>query len=428
MYRWDGSAWRQLLAPGPRSDKPIRSLAIAADGALWFTHQYPVLGSFSGAGWAQHDAGNTGGGLENQWTAGLEIASNGDLWVGHCCCPGDVNCRVDRRAFPGNGWAAFPDFLDVMAIAEDPSGDLWFGTVAHGSEDNKNGIYRLAHDDSTQAQFLVADTGGCLPSNQVRALLAPADDRVIFGSLGDGVAVWDYGSSVTDLTDDQCVSFRQSTGELRGDDVTSLLLRGGELWVGTTAGISVISLASGSARFITTSHGLAGDQVACLASDPQGRIWVATRSGASLITPQGSGQRIENFAYPDLVNERLNSVGVDARSGRVWFGTDRGLSAYQAWDPGQDGPGGLEASVYPNPYRPARDGALRLIADGGAGLRGEIYDLSGRRVAAFSSVGSDRSFWDGTMSSGAAAPSGLYVIVIRSDSGAVARAQVAVIR
>ncbi len=427
VFRWDGSAWNQLLAPGPRSERSIRSLAIADDGALWFTHTYPVLGSYSSAGWTQYSAGNTGGGLEDQWPAGLQLTGNGDLWVGHCCCEGDVNCRVDRRS-PGGGWTGFPAIRDVMSIAEDPSGDLWFGTVRNGTEDVANGVYFLAHDDSTQTRLLVADTGGCLTLNQVRVLIAPSDGRVIFGTPGDGVAIWDYGPSVTDLTDDDCTSYRQSSGDLRGDDITALLLRGGDLWVGSTAGISVITLSSGASRFISTSQGLVGDQVNGLASDPLGRVWAATRAGVSVITPAGSGQTIESFTYPELVNDRVTALGVDERTGLVWFGTDRGLSSYQAWDPNGTPSGGIEVSVYPNPYRPAVDGALSLRADVPGILHGEIYDLSGRRVASFSGATSGGSFWDGTASSGAAAPSGHYVIVIRTASGDVARAHVAILR
>jgi ligand-binding sensor domain-containing protein len=426
-HRWDGSAWRQVFAPGPLTDRAVRSIAVDATSGVWFTHEYPVLGHFDGARWEQFTSDNTGSGLEAKWTAGLLAERDGTVWVGHCCCSDDESCRTDRRSNDTPPvWRAFP-FRDVMTMSKDPSGDLWMGTVAGGQDDVMNGVYVLPAGETTGVRLLVENTGGCMPSNQVRAVLAPSDGRVILGSLGDGVAVWDYGPSIDDLTDDACAKFSTSTGGLPSNDVKALLVRGGELWVGTTAGISVIDLASGDARFITAASGLAGSQVTGLAADRFGRVWAATRGGVSRITPGADAEEIDNTTWPELVNDRVNAVAIDARRGQIWFGTDRGLSRYQAWDPGRIEEAGLDASVYPNPFRPAVDGTLRLLVNGGIPVRGEVYDVAGRRIAVFDGVSSGGTVWDGRTSSGGDAASGSYVIVVRS-SGRSTAVHVAVLR
>jgi hypothetical protein len=427
-FWWDGAVWHQVLAPGPRDDKVIRSLAVGSDGTLWFSERYPVLERFGNGVWQKFDAGSTGGSLEGQWTSALEFALNGDLWIGHCCCAGDENCRMDRLS-PSGTWSNFPAMIDVIAMDQDPSGDFWLGTEAANESDTRSGVYFFSHEDSTVTKLLPGEAGGCLPSNQFPAILAPADGRVVLGSLGDGVVIWDYGSSIADLSDDDCTRrYRASTGELPSDEVTALLWRGGDLWVGTTAGIAVIDVATGDRRVLDTSSGLAGSQVSGLASDPYGHVWVTTTTGVSEVTVGPSGDTIQNFGYPDLVNAHANAVAVDARSGLVWFGTDRGLSSYQAWSPGGGSSSRVVASVYPNPFRPNSTGGLRLLASGGGVLHGEIYDVSGRRVFSFVGKVSGDIVWDGVRSSGTPAPSGHYVIVFRSDSGATATAHVALLR
>jgi len=427
VYWWDGAAWRQVLAPGPLDDRTVRNMEIDADGTLWYTQRFSAIGLLEDGVWQKLDAGNTGGAFEQQWSGSVRQVSNGDVWIGHCCCNDDVNCRVDRLSADG-AWSAFPNLRDVITIDEDPSGDLWLGTTAGGPEDVRNGVYFISREDSSQTRLLVGDTGGCLPSNQVPAILAPADGRVIFGSLGDGVALWDYGPSISNFSDDACTRYTVGTGDLPNDEVSALLLRGNDLWVGTAAGVAVVNLATGVSRTINTQKGLAGNQVTALAADPLGRIWVATRQGASVISVRGSSDQVESFGHPELVNEQVNAVVADARTGLVWFGTDRGLSSYEAWDPNGGTPSGFEASVYPNPFRPATTAGLRLLAGDGGVLHGEVYDLAGRRIATFANVSNGAAFWDGTLSSGVAAPSGHYLVVVRSASGAVAKAHVALLR
>jgi hypothetical protein len=77
-----------------------------------------------------------------------------------------------------------------------------------------------------------------------------------------------------------------------------------------------------------------------------------------------------------------------------------------------------EIAVFPNPFRPGRDGAAGFVFDNLApGTQVEIHSASGERVRDLASDSSGRALWDGRRSDGDGAPSGIYLCVATGADG-----------
>lgn len=100
----------------------------------------------------------------------------------------------------------------------------------------------------------------------------------------------------------------------------------GYLWVGTRTGLSIRS-PQGEWRTLTTADGLAGNMVFAITPDPANpqRHWFATNRGASLLDDGGapfdsSKHRWVTFGKQDgMIDNRLSAITL-AADGKVWFG------------------------------------------------------------------------------------------------------------
>jgi len=102
----------------------------------------------------------------------------------------------------------------------------------------------------------------------------------------------------------------------------------GALWVGTSAGLNEVDLASGKLRStFTRRDGLASEQVFALAIDAQGYKWIATGAGGTSRYKENSGPAAFKTYFPmhGLADYRVFSLAQDAR-GAVWMGTLAGAS------------------------------------------------------------------------------------------------------
>lgn len=137
------------------------------------------------------------------------------------------------------------------------------------------------------------------------------------------------------------------------------------LWVGTSAGVNEVDLATGELRnTFTRAHGLANEYVFAIGVDHRGykwfgtnaggasryrdghwktyfplngladywiyafanqrdgKIWIGTWAGASLYDPKTD--KFKNYVK-ELINEWVYGIAIDAKD-RIWFGTEGGVS------------------------------------------------------------------------------------------------------
>jgi ligand-binding sensor domain-containing protein len=95
---------------------------------------------------------------------------------------------------------------------------------------------------------------------------------------------------------------------------------------------------------VTTNGALPNDLVYSVTGDTQGRIWFGTAGGAAVFTPDpaafGLGafdaSRWQTFVSgkSPLVDDQVHAMAVD-RQGRIWLGTEQGISVVDEVSPGQ---------------------------------------------------------------------------------------------
>ena len=146
----------------------------------------------------------------------------------------------------------------VLAMHQDRSGYLWFGT--YGGLSRYNG-----HEFSTYT------TRHGLSGNTITALTEDADGLLVVGTGGAGVCFVTRGR-------DRCL--RAADG-LPDDDVRDVLVSpDGSVWVATERGIARIR--GDTLTQYGETEGLPDEQVHRLARDGEGRLWAATQRGLAV--------------------------------------------------------------------------------------------------------------------------------------------------
>ena len=189
--------------------------------------------------------------------------------------------------------------MQVRAIAEDRSENMWFATP-YGASRYDGAVFRT---------FTLADG---LVQEDVRAILPDRAGRVWFGTAG-GVGVFDGGAWTTYTT----------TQGLASNDVRAMLQdRAGGLWFAT---------GFGATRFDGTtwtsyhqSDGLGANQLSCLFEDHAGNMWFGTQGGGLT--------RFNGAAWTTYTT--VNTAGglgddwieciLETRNGVLWVGTKYG--------------------------------------------------------------------------------------------------------
>jgi len=102
----------------------------------------------------------------------------------------------------------------------------------------------------------------------------------------------------------------------------------GYKWFGTNAG-GASRYKDGKWKTFFPMHGLADYWVYCFASQKDGTLWIGTWAGANKVDPKTG--KFTTYVK-QLVNEWVYGLGVDSKD-RVWFGTEGGVTMYdgKAW-------------------------------------------------------------------------------------------------
>jgi len=161
----------------------------------------------------------------------------------------------------------------------------------------------------TQYNLDAWTTASGLPQNTITAIAQTQDGYLWMGSFG-GLARFDGARFVV---------FDKSTNPaLRNSGVHALLAdRSGGLWVGTNGG-GLTLLKDGTARTFTMADGLGADVVRSLFQDRQGRVWAGTNGGLSLL----EGERFRTWnAGNGFTSNVVRAIREDAE-GALWIGTN----------------------------------------------------------------------------------------------------------
>ena len=241
----------------------------------------------------------------------IAVAPNGDLWV---ATYGDGLLRRRRGEWQRFTSADGLPHNAVRCVFVDRSGTVWAGTVS--------GLGRFA-----DGRWSALDRSGGLPGNSILALAESPDGSIWVGTDGAGLARL-RGGRVDVLT--------QRDG-LSSNVVLSLRWASDGLWIGGNGGLS--RWQDGKVlRSWTSADGLVSNNVAQLAEDGRGYLWVGTARGVMRIPVTALVARARRrplpmhaFGRPDGMasmqcSAPSNGPAVDG-GGNLWFSTFLGLAA-----------------------------------------------------------------------------------------------------
>ena len=189
--------------------------------------------------------------------------------------------------------------IQVRAIAEDRSENMWFAT-AYGASRYDGAVFR----SFTRADGLVDE--------DVRAILPDRSGRLWFGTAG-GVSVFD-GSVWR--------AFTTSDG-LASNDVRAILQdRADRLWFATSFGASRFDGASWTAYH--QSDGLAANQLSCLFEDHTGNMWFGTQGGGLSRFDGTTWTTYTTVTTAGGLGDDWIECILETRDGVLWIGTRYG--------------------------------------------------------------------------------------------------------
>ena len=292
------------------------------------------------------------------------------------------------------------DYHLVYDVVIDAAGTKWYSPMPPGRLDPK-------------------DPPGLLYYNEGRSLDSTYDDRC--GVVGPGTA----GPNPT----------------LRSKNVTAVAVdNDGELWVGTTDGVNIISnpeavLTNPANLIIRTPYlsALNGDNavITCIVVDPLNNKWIGTLSqGLFVVSPDGS-QQLAHFDQTNspLLDDQIIALSVNKQTGLVYVGTKFGLSSISA--SGLIQSVGNLLKVGPQPYiipsstpmyiyGVPQDAEVKIFSISGALVR----DYAAGDLVVLGGLGG----WDGKDARGNWAASGIYLVAYVRPDGTTQVAKFAVVR
>jgi diguanylate cyclase (GGDEF)-like protein len=317
------------------------------EGALWVGMGAAGLLRLQGGSFSSLGASD---GLTEEVTYSIVEDAAGSLWV--AAVDGTLS-RGDRDRFAPVEVPGLPPGTPLRALAVSPTGELWMGTYGQGvwrrsrtrwhhytaADGLANDHVRAILADRrgqvwaatvrglsrfTGERWETAGSAEQLPSASLIALAEGPDGSLWFGMDGGGLGC---------LLADGSLRFYSHRDGLASDVVLSLRFSrdGQTLWIGTNGGLS--RLAGGTLVTWTTQHGLPSDNVAQVAEDATGALWLGTAAGIARVetTRMLPGQRLDLRVFgrgAGLVSSQATAPSngpLVARDGRLWFPTLVGL-------------------------------------------------------------------------------------------------------
>ena len=316
-----------------------------------------------------------------------------------------------------------PSSYRVSGLAFDSQNNLWISN--YGAAQN---LHVLKADGSFKAfsiPFFHFE-------NALSQLLIDENDQVwIVSPRGNGVFVYNHGTSIDNIADDKWkyIRFGKGNGNLPDNNVFCLAKdKDGFVWVGTAKGIGIVECAADvlepngceAILPIVQQDRFAGylfqnEEVKTIAIDGANRKWVGTRNGVWLISADGE-KIIYRFTEDNspLLSNDIKKIAIDPQSGEVYISTFKGICSFRstATEGGQMSENVL---VFPNPVPPGYNGTIAikgLVNDAVV----KIAEMNGRLVYQTRASGG-QAVWNGRNYKGEKVAGGVYLVLVKDDAG-----------
>jgi len=425
---------------GPAANQ-FPNMTVDKEGNLWSSSGKDVTGvgmyKYNGLEWETYDVTHYPDLFTNAYYS-IFSASDNSIYGGSW---GQGFAKIKNnditRYHTGNtdmiGIQSDLNFLVITGFAEDSKNNIWILNL--NAADSKS-LYMLTPDSVWYSFRNPLEQHSSF--SEVENLVIDQYDTKWYtmgneGSLG--LFYFNDKGTYTDPSDDVYGYLTTSKG-LTSNAIYSLAIdRRGDLWVGTSLGVNIISnlntvLSSANPQLrITNSFSVRQQTINALAVDPLNQKWLGTNQGLFLLSTDGTQllATLDSKNSP-LLSDQIESLAIDEKTGRVYVGSAAGLTSF-------DTPSILPVesfnglTIYPNPLV-ITDGSKLVTIDGL--IRNtdiKIVTVSGKLVREFSSPGGRTAFWDGRDNDGNLVSSGVYIIIAFDQEGnSVETGKIAVLR
>ncbi|MFH1196036.1 MAG: two-component regulator propeller domain-containing protein [bacterium] len=428
----------KLIPDGPASNL-FNSVTVDINENLWAGSGRDVTGygfyKFDGEKWTNYNMAT----LDVIKSNAYHIASaqeNGDVFF--CNWGGGVTRFRNNEFITFNsentdlpGIADYPTFIVISGAMNDSKNNSWFLNFV--PDDRKV----LSVNTSDNQWYHYTFTSPNIPiGNTSQHLVIDQYDTKWFAVTNGNLGLYYFNEQGTfESSSDDFKGWITIENGLRNNNITSLAvdLRG-EIWVGTSLGISIIpnSNPDNPKYNILSAEAFAIKQqsITSIAVDAINRKWIGSKEGLFLLSADGS-RVLENFTTSNspLPANDIKSIAIDNIKGIVYVGTDYGLTSFQtvAVEPLDSF---SELFIYPNPVHLSNGQDANIKIDGlikNTSIK--ILSISGKLISEFDSPGGKIAFWNGRDLDGKTVPSGIYIIVAYDqEANNVAHGKIAVIR
>ena len=438
IIKYDGQQWTQYHFSGAKYWTPANDVdAIYQDrfGNMWF--------------------GTWGGGVIVFSAAQDTFFFNGHDFSGQMTVKSDGNTII-RPIDPNavlhgffSGAVTDTKYDVITSVVEGPQGNLWFTNYYASNE------HLLAVAPFDNSGFPVLDPNRWVyfgTRDGIRAaeggVLCLAFDTfnnlVYIGTYRDGLYILDYGSSISNKSDDQ-IYHLQIKDNLFSNFVQSLAVdQDGILWIGTASGLNSFD-GINVYKHVGDEMGLAGpleNDIRRIVVDKYNNKWFATSGGVSILRADRSpwdahGWIGLNTRNSYLVSNDVHDIFVDDEHGEAYIATGEGLSIYRGSfaEIRQDF---KEVAVGPNPFIIGKDNPKFVIKNLMQNSTVKIFTINGRMVRELTpktvlsdgtvAVDGGRAYWDGLDALGKKVASGIYLYLAYTEDGKSTTGKFAVIR
>lgn len=350
------------------------------------------------------------------WGGGISIFSNSQLET------------YNKSNSPLVGIPADTNFVAISDVELDSKGNAWIANIIAG---NRKPLTVKTADNKW---YSFAFSNPVINEDEVLGNMAIDDnDTKWFFTIAGNMGLYYFNENKTfENTSDDTQGFISADDGLLSSVLTALAVdKRGYLWIGTSLGLNLITDPSRPKSTLTSSIAFAikGQTVNCIAIDPLDQKWIGTKQGVFVLASDGF-TLLEHYNKTNspLPNNDIKSIAIDSKSGKVYIGTDDGLTVLltESIEPQESF---SDLFVYPNPFI-IENNEQKITIDGlieNTSIK--IFDISGNLISSFVTPGGKVAQWDGKDMDGKFVASGIYLIVAYDDEATnVATGKVAVIR
>ncbi|RMG76195.1 MAG: hypothetical protein D6707_12590, partial [Bacteroidetes bacterium] len=280
----------------------VNSAAKDKDGNIWFATSAGLYKYLPDGKFKKFTSKN---GLPINYLLTITTDNESNLWMG---TNGKGVCKFNYRGekfFNYNSEIGLSNDI-VNTIYEDSEGKYWFGS--------QGGIVRANLEENKFRTFTKNTNGIELGiATNTYDIIEDKKGNIWIGTIVDNVGMYRYDGN--DFTE-----YNISNG-LKNNKIVSFSEIGGNIWIGTYAGINVLNPLTNE---ITDTIQEISTVVWNIKQDKNNNLWLALENGAAFY----DGNKIRYFNKDNgFVNDRVRSLAVDNKN-NIWFATNNGLFVY----------------------------------------------------------------------------------------------------